>query len=48
MASAAGRVSFLRRHSDRWGPAHRLRIYRQYLAPMFEYGAPLVSAWIEG
>jgi len=38
------RSAFLSLHSDRWGPAHRLRIYRQYLAPMFEYGAPLVAA----
>lgn len=44
---ACGRASFLSLHSDRWGPAHRLRIYRQYLAPMFEYGAPLVAAYAE-
>jgi hypothetical protein len=41
---ACGRATFLSLHSDRWGPAHRLRIYRQYLAPMFEYGAPLVAS----
>jgi hypothetical protein len=45
LSRANGRASFLRLHSDDWGPAHRLRIYRQYLAPMFEYGAPLVWAW---
>ena len=45
LSQANGRASFLRLHSDDWGPAHRLRIYRQYLAPMFEYGAPLVHAW---
>ncbi|GAB7336923.1 hypothetical protein MBLNU13_g01490t1 [Cladosporium sp. NU13] len=42
---ANGRTSFLRLYSDVWGPAHRLRIYGRYLAPMFEYGAPLVFAW---
>ena len=31
-------------HSRSWGLAHRLRVYRQYLAPIFEYGAPLVWA----
>ena len=45
---ALGRTAFLTLHSDRWGPAHRLRVYRQYLAPMFEYGAPLVAAFAEG
>jgi hypothetical protein len=45
---ALGRAAFLTLHSDRWGPAHRLRVYRQYLAPMFEYGAPLVAAFAEG
>lgn len=45
IAQANGRASFLRLHSDAWGPAHRLRIYGRYLAPMFEYGAPLVFAW---
>src|ERR1700712_1808277 len=44
-SQANGRASFLRLYSDSWGPAHRLRIYGRYLAPMFEYGAPLVSAW---
>lgn len=47
MDQACGRAAFLSLHSDRWGPAHRLRIYRQYLAPMFEYGAPLVAAYAE-
>jgi hypothetical protein len=45
---ALGRAAFLSLHSDRWGPAHRLRMYRQYLAPMFEYGAPLVAAFAKG
>lgn len=44
---ACGRADFLSLHSDRWGPAHRLRIYRQYLAPIFEHGAPLVAACAE-
>jgi hypothetical protein len=44
---ACGRAAFLSVHSNRWGPAHRLRIYRQYLAPMFEYGAPLLAASAE-
>lgn len=47
LEQACGRADFLSLHSDRWGPAHRLRIYRQYLAPMFEYGAPLVAAYAE-
>jgi hypothetical protein len=42
---AQGRAHWLRPHSGGWGPAHRLRVYKQYLAPMFEYGAPLVWAW---
>ena len=45
LAQANGRASFLRLHSDDWGPTHRLRIYGRYLAPMFEYGAPLIFAW---
>lgn len=41
---ACGRTSFL---SLTPSPAHRLRIYRQYLASIFEYGAPLVAAYAE-
>lgn len=44
-SQANGRADFLRLYSDSWGPTHRLRIYGRYLAPMFEYGAPLVFAW---
>jgi hypothetical protein len=44
-SQANGRASFIRLYSDAWGPTHRLRIYGRYLAPMFEYGAPLVFAW---
>jgi hypothetical protein len=43
--AAVGRTHWLGIQSNSWGPAHRLRIYKQFLAPMFEYGAPLVSAW---
>jgi hypothetical protein len=43
--AAVGRARWLGLHSNSWGPAHRLRIYKQFLAPMFEYGAPLVWAW---
>jgi hypothetical protein len=45
--AACGRVKFLSIYSDSWGVAHRLRIYKTYLAPMWEYGAPLVAAWSE-
>lgn len=47
MEAAVGRCKWLSHYSDRWGPANRLRIYKQYLAPMFEYGGPLVSAWMK-
>jgi hypothetical protein len=43
--AAVGRSRWLNLHSNSWGPAHRLRIYKMFLAPMFEYGAPLVWAW---
>lgn len=45
VAAAIGRIKWLSRYSDSWGPANRLRVYKQFLAPMFEYGAPLVWAW---
>jgi hypothetical protein len=45
--AAIGRAKWLGVYSDSWGPAHRLRVYRQFLAPMFEYGAPLVWAWAQ-
>ena len=45
--AAIGRTRWLGIQSDSWGPAHRLRIYKQFLAPMFEYGAPLVWAWAQ-
>ena len=43
--AAVNRARWLGVQSDSWGPAHRLRVYKQFLAPMFEYGAPLVWAW---
>lgn len=43
--SAIARSRWLALFSNTWGPAHRLRVYKQYLAPMLEYGAPLVWAW---
>jgi hypothetical protein len=45
--AAIGRARWLGVQSNSWGPAHRLRIYKQFLAPMFEYGAPLVWAWAQ-
>lgn len=45
MNAAVLRAGMMARHSDRWGVAHRLRAYREYLAPVIEYGAPLVWAW---
>jgi len=45
IGKAIGRTMLLNLHSRSWGPAHRLRVYRQYLAPMFEYGAALIWAW---
>ena len=44
MATALARARFLTTFSGSWGPAHRLRVYQQYLAPIFEYGAPLTYA----
>lgn len=45
--AAKGHAAFLTLASDSWGIAHRLRVYRQYLAPMFEYGGPLIYAWLQ-
>jgi hypothetical protein len=36
---------FLMMKSSSWGVANRLRVYHQHLAPMFEFGAPLVESW---
>jgi hypothetical protein len=48
ITAAIKRSDFLTLHSDDWGVANRLRIYNQYLAPMFEFGAPLVESWRRG
>ena len=45
MAVAKGLTTFLGFESGNWGVVHRARVYYQYLAPTFEYGAPLVHAW---
>lgn len=47
IGAAVARANFLSISSDSWGPAHRLRVFKRYLAPMFEYGAPLVVAWAD-
>ena len=47
IGAAIARANFLSISSDSWGPAHRLRIFKRYLAPMYEYGAPLVVAWAD-
>jgi hypothetical protein len=45
ITAAIKRSDFLTLHSDSWGVANRLRVYNQYLAPMFEFGGPLVESW---
>jgi len=45
MERARGRCKFLSRFSDAWGPYHRLQVFKVYIAPMIEYGAPLLEAW---
>jgi hypothetical protein len=45
--AAIGRAQWLGVFSNSWGAGHRLRVYKTYLAPMFEYGAPLVWAWAQ-
>ena len=42
------RSDFLTLKSDSWGVANRLRVYNQHLAPMFEFGAPLIESWRQG
>ena len=44
VVAAVNRSKFLALRSDTWGPSYRLVVYKQFLAPIFEYGAPLVSA----
>ncbi|TVY16556.1 hypothetical protein LARI1_G006688 [Lachnellula arida] len=36
---------FLTVKSGSWGVTNRLRVYDEHLAPMFEFGAPLVESW---
>lgn len=45
VSATVGRMRYLSKFSDAWGPAIRLQVFKQYLAPMYEYGAPLVWAW---
>lgn len=45
MTKARNAARWLDRFSETWGPTHRLRVYRQYFAPIWEYGAPLAAAW---
>ena len=45
LEAALARATFFEPMASTWGPAHRVRVYYQYLAPMFEYGAPLAWAW---
>ena len=47
LASAVGCSRWLMMHAESWTVAQRLQVYHIYLAPRFEYGAPLVSAWIQ-
>ena len=42
------RMQFLDMYARTWSLTHRLRVLRQYLAPMLEYSAPLVWAWRKG
>ncbi|KAI7298710.1 hypothetical protein KC315_g17928 [Hortaea werneckii] len=46
LEQAKANARFMAQHSATWGVANRLRIYQQYLAPILEYGAPLVWAGI--
>ena len=48
LASAVGKVAWLGHSSGSWTVAERLRVYLDRLAPSFEYGAPLVVAWMNG
>ena len=45
--AALKRMAFLDIYVSSIGPLHRLRVYRRYLAPMFEYGAPLLWVWYQ-
>ena len=43
--AALAKANFLGVQSKGWVVADRLGVYKQFLAPMFEYGAPLIWAW---
>lgn len=45
--AAINKSHWLGVYSDAWGPAHRIQVFKTFLAPMFEYGAPLVWAWAQ-
>ncbi|CZR65588.1 uncharacterized protein PAC_15488 [Phialocephala subalpina] len=45
ISAAVGLTGFLGVRSDTWGPKIRLMVYKIHIAPMFEYGGPLVWAW---
>ena len=45
LTKARNGAQWLERYSNAWGPMHRLRVYWQYFAPIWEYGAPLVATW---
>lgn len=46
LAAALRKSNWLALYSDGWGVSHRLRIFRQFLVPMFEYSTPLVHTWL--
>lgn len=43
LRKARKKSDFLKIFSDSWEPTHRLQVYKTYLAPMFEWSAPLVA-----
>jgi len=45
LTAAVQLSDFLSLSSDAWGIANRLRVYGRYIAPIFEFGAPLVDCW---
>lgn len=47
LLAAKGRTNFIATFSDAWGVYHRLQVFKIFIAPMIEYGAPLVYAWMK-
>ena len=43
-----GYTTFLTLYSNYQGPAYYLRVYRQYLVPIFKYDTPLIAAFAKG